>query len=302
MSAARHDNLGSINSRKPSRSGELNSDSTALRVAVGAQLRKLREAAGVSREAAGECIRASHAKISRLENGRTGFKERDIRDLLTLYGVREDEEREAFLELVRQANAPGWWHRYNDVLPVWFQTYIGLEQAAKQLRTYENQFVPGLLQTPAYARSVVILGRYGDDIDRRVEMRVQRQQALYGPSPLTVWAIIDEAVVRRIVGSKQVMREQIQHLIDMAALPNVTIQVLRYSAGAPAAAGGAFSILRFPRPELADVVYIEQLTSALYLDREHDLAMYRTIIDDLSVQAESPTRSRNFLIEVLAEL
>jgi hypothetical protein len=302
MSAARRDELGNIHSRKPSRIDNLNSDSTALRIAVGAKLRRLREKTGVSSKAAGDCIRGSHAKISRLENGRTAFKERDVRDLLTLYGVHEDEEREEFLELVRQANAPGWWHRYSDVLPTWFQTYIGLEQAAKQLRTYENQFVPGLLQTPEYARAVVSFGRYGDDIDRRVDMRMQRQQVLAGRNPLTLWAILDEAVVHRMVGGRQILRDQIQHLIDMAGLPNVTIQVLRYSAGTPAAAGGAFSILRFPRPELADVVYIEQLTSALYVDREHDLAMYRKIIDDLSVQAESPDRTKKFLADVLAAL
>ncbi|MFD0784812.1 Scr1 family TA system antitoxin-like transcriptional regulator, partial [Micromonospora azadirachtae] len=150
---------------------------TVLRMLLGAQLRRLRESSGVTREGAGWEIRASESKISRMELGRVGFKERDVADLLSLYGVKDDEEREVLLKLARDANSPGWWHRYGDVLPSWFQSYLGLESAAALIRTYEVQFVPGLLQTPAYARAVVLLGHgtaAPDEIDRRVGLRVRR--------------------------------------------------------------------------------------------------------------------------------
>ncbi|MGO4614271.1 helix-turn-helix domain-containing protein [Nocardia sp. 2YAB30] len=264
---------------------------TVLRIALGGQLRKLRERKGITREAAGDAIRGSHAKISRLELGRTGFKERDIRDLLTLYGVLDTEERESFLELARQANEPGWWHRYSDLLPQWFGTYLGLEQAASKIRTYEGHLVPGLLQTPEYARAVVALGNEDADMDRRVAVRQRRQEILFRSDPPIVWAVIDEAVLHRPVGGETVHREQMRHLSKVAKLPNVTIQVLPYSAGAHAAAGSSFSILRFAEPELPDIVYLEQLTSALYLDRRQDLALYLSVMDRLSVQAERPEKS-----------
>lgn len=241
---------------------------TVLRIALGGQLRKLRESKGITREAAGDAIRGSHAKISRLELGRTGFKERDIRDLLTLYGVLDTAERESFFELARQASEPGWWHRYSDLLPSWFSTYLGLEQAASQIRTYEAQLVPGLLQTPEYTRAMVTLGFDDADTERRVQVRQRRQDVLHRPEPPVVWAVIDEAV-----------------------------QVLPYSAGGPAAAGSSFSILRFAEPELPDIVYLEQLTSALYLERRQDLALYLSVMDQLSVQAERPDRSREILLE-----
>ncbi|GAA5092189.1 helix-turn-helix domain-containing protein [Nocardia iowensis] len=268
---------------------------TVLRIALGGQLRRLREAKGITREAAGDAIRGSHAKISRLELGRTGFKERDIRDLLTLYGVDEAEERERFLDLARQANEPGWWHRYSDLLPQWFGTYLGLEQAASKIRTYEAHLVPGLLQTPEYARAVVALGYEDADTDRRVQVRQRRQEILHRSDPPIVWAVIDEAALHRPVGGPRVHREQMEHLMRLAKLPNVTVQVLPYSAGEHAAAGSSFSILRFAEPELPDIVYLEHLTSALYLDRRQDLALYLSVMDRLSVQAERPEKS----IEIL---
>ncbi|WP_433192378.1 helix-turn-helix domain-containing protein [Nocardia sp. CA-107356] len=268
---------------------------TVLRIALGGQLRDLRMKKGITREAAGDAIRGSHAKISRLELGRTGFKERDIRDLLTLYGVSDAEERERFLDLARQANEPGWWHRYSDLLPSWFGTYLGLEQAASKIRTYEAHLVPGLLQTPEYARAVMSLGYEDADMDRRVQVRIKRQEVLRRAEPPTVWAIIDEAALHRPVGGSRVHREQMEHLIELAELPNVTIQVLPYSAGEHAAAGSSFSILRFAETELPDIVYLEHLTSALYLDRRQDLALYLSVMDRLSVQAESPGESLKIL-------
>ncbi|WP_431951253.1 helix-turn-helix domain-containing protein [Nocardia lijiangensis] len=270
---------------------------TVLRIALGGQLRKLRESCNITREAAGDAIRGSHAKISRLELGRTGFKERDIRDLLTLYGVTDLAEREQFLVLARQANEPGWWHRYSDLLPSWFSTYLGLEQAANKIRTYEAHLVPGLLQTPEYARAVLALGYDDADTDRRVAVRQRRQEILHRTDPPVVWAVIDEAALHRPVGGPQVHREQMEHLIALAGLPNVTLQVLPYSAGEHAAAGSSFSILRFAQPELPDIVYLEHLTSALYLDRRQDLALYLSVMDRLSVQALPPQKS----VEKLAE-
>ncbi|WP_327140175.1 helix-turn-helix domain-containing protein [Nocardia sp. NBC_01327] len=274
---------------------------TALRIAVGGQLRKLRELNGITREAAGEHIRGSHAKISRLELGRTGFKERDIRDLLSLYKVDDPGEREQFLDLVRKANEPGWWHRYSDLLPPWFETYLGLEYAAKSIRTYEGQLVPGLLQTADYARSIVALG-HDEDGERRVSLRRHRQELLTRPSAPSFWAVLDEAVLHRPVGGAAVLREQINQLIEMSQLPNITIQVLPYSAGGHAAAGSSFTMLRFAEAELPDIVYLEQLTSALYLDRRQDLELYRQVMDQLSVQAEPPERSRKLLEKIAAEL
>ncbi|GAJ81043.1 hypothetical protein NBRGN_034_00670 [Nocardia brasiliensis NBRC 14402] len=273
-----------------------------LRIALGGQLRKLRESKNITREAAGDAIRGSHAKISRLELGRTGFKERDIRDLLTLYGVTDAEERQRFLELARQANEPGWWHRYSDLLPQWFGTYLGLEQAASKIRTYEAHLVPGLLQTPEYARAVVALGYEDADTDRRVQVRQRRQEILHRTDPPVVWAVIDEAALHRPVGGPRVQREQLEHLIELAQLPNVTVQVLPYSAGEHAAAGSSFSILRFAEAELPDIVYLEHLTSALYLDRRQDLALYLSVMDRLSVQAERPEKSMEILAGYAAEL
>lgn len=275
---------------------------TALRIAVGGQLRKLREQADITREKAGEAIRGSHAKISRLELGRTGFKERDIRDLLTLYGVIKVEEREVLLDLVRKANQPGWWHRYSDLLPPWFETYLGLEHATKSIRTFEGQLVPGLLQTEDYARAVVTLGHENKEAARRVELRQKRQEILDRRGGPTLWAVIDESVLHRPIGGPGVLRAQLLYLVEAASWQNVTIQILSYSAGGNAAAGSSFTMLRFAEPELPDIVYLEQLTSALYLDREQDLEMYRQVMDRLSVQAETPDRSRRMLQEEAEKL
>jgi hypothetical protein len=273
---------------------------TVLRIALGNRLRRLREGCGVTREAAGEAIRGSHAKISRLELGRTGFKERDLRDLLTLYNVSDPEQREAYFDMARRANDPGWWRSYSDLLPSWFETYVGLEQAATTIRTYEAQFVPGLLQTHDYARSVVVLGN-GDETERRVAVRLRRQQILTRASAPTLWAVIDENALRRPVGGVRVLRDQIEHLIKVADLPNVRIQVLPYSAGGHSAAGGPFSILRFAEPELPDIVYTEQLTSSLYFEKRRDVELYMSVMNSLAVQALSPGRSAEFLAAVLAD-
>ncbi|MBQ0926340.1 helix-turn-helix domain-containing protein [Saccharopolyspora endophytica] len=293
---------------EPERQGRQQSGSTAgptvLRIALGGQLRRLREERGISREAAGDAIRGSHAKISRLELGRVSFRERDLNDLLTLYGVQDSGERAAFLSLARQANEPGWWHQYGDLLPSWFETYLGLEQAAEIIRTYEAQFVPGLLQTPDYARAVILLGHGQEpsaEVDRRVALRMRRQDILTRGEPPTLWAVIDEAALRRPIGGERIMRGQIEHLIRISELPNVTVQLLPYSVGGHAAAGGPFTIVRFPESDLPDVVYLEQLTSALYLDKRNDLDQYQAVMNLLSVQAATPQDTTQLLRELMHE-
>lgn len=278
---------------------------TVLRMLLGAQLRRLRESSGVTREGAGWEIRASESKISRMELGRVGFKERDVADLLTLYGVTASEEREALLKLARDANSPGWWHRYGDVLPSWFQSYLGLEAAAVLIRSYEVQFVPGLLQTREYARAVVLLGHgraAPAEIERRVALRMQRQRLLHRERPPQLWAVVDEAALRRPIGGPRVMRDQVAALIEATKSPNIRLQVIPFAAGGHAAAGGAFTILRFGDQELPDVVYIEQLTSALYLDKRDDLDYYAVAMERLCVEAEPPERTPEILGGILDDL
>ncbi|HXA58305.1 MAG TPA: helix-turn-helix transcriptional regulator [Streptosporangiaceae bacterium] len=274
------------------------------RILLGSQLRRLREQRGVSRQEAGYVIRASESKISRLELGRVSFKERDVADLLSLYGVADEAEREALLGLAREANAPGWWHRYADVLPGWFQTYVGLEEAAGLIRTYELQFVPGLIQSEEYARAVYRLGNADaseDEIEQRVSLRMQRQKRLTGPNPPRVWAVLDEAALRRPIGGVEVMRGQLAYLIEVSKLPNVTVQVMPFKFGGHAAEGGAFTILRFPEPDLPDVVYVETLTGALYLDKRDDVDTYMQAMERLAVDSATPEGTVELIGEILRE-
>ncbi|CAO5248914.1 helix-turn-helix domain-containing protein [Frankia sp. AgKG'84/4] len=261
------------------------------RVVLGTQLRRLREAQGISRAEAGYNIRASDSKISRMELGRVSFKKRDVADLLTLYGVADEKDRSPLLELAREANEPGWWQGFADVVPGWFQPYLGLEEAAILIRTYEIQFIPGLLQTEAYARAVMAGGRHpggADIIERRVQSRMSRQAVLDRPDPPKLWAIIDEAALRRSVAAPAVMRAQLEHLIAMNENPNITIQVTPLHIGAHPAEGGAFSILRFGEPDIADVVYLEHLTGAIYLDKPEDLTRYMLAMDNLTLRSTAP--------------
>jgi transcriptional regulator with XRE-family HTH domain len=276
---------------------------TVMRMLLGAHLRRLREAQGVSREDAGWRIRASESKISRMELGRVSFKERDVADLLTLYGVTDPAERAEFLELARNANAPGWWHRYADLLPNWFETYLGLEQAASVIRTYELQWVPGLLQTRDYARAVTSLAVTGvEEIERRVELRMRRQQLLTEPGAPTLWAVVDEAALRRSIGGPDLAREQLDHLLEVNEWSNVSLQIAPLSYGGHPAAGGPFTLLRFAQPDLPDIVYLEQLTSALYLDKRSDVEHYALVMDRLVAQVEPPNRTAAILSKIRSEL
>jgi transcriptional regulator with XRE-family HTH domain len=274
---------------------------TVLRMMLGTQLRELREAAGISPDQAGYQIRGSRSKISRLEHGRVGFKERDVADLLTLYGVTDERRRAHMLLLARQANSQGWWAKYDDVLPDWFETYVGLEQATSLIRTYELQFVPGLFQTEDYARAVTMLGHRGAsaaEIERRVSLRLKRQQLLAGPEP-RVWGVIDESALRRPLGGRDAMRAQLRHLLAVAELPQVTLQVMPFERGGHSAAGGSFSILRFAEADLPDVVYIEQLTGALYLGKPDEVDHYREVMNSLSAEAETPADSERLLKKII---
>jgi len=273
---------------------------------LGAQLRKLRDAADITRADAGYAIRGSDSKISRMELGRVGFKERDVADLLTLYGITDHEERQTLLTQAREANTPGWWNRYSDLLPTWFQPFMGLEAAATVIRTYEVQFVPGLLQTKDYARAVIApvdnpITTSAEEIERRVRLRMDRQQLLARPGASQMWAVVDEAALRRPIGGTDVMRAQLEALIDATKLPNITLQVLPFRVGGHPAAGGTFTILRFREQDVPDVVYLEQLTSALYLDKREDVDLYAMTMERLALQADPPSQTASKLAGILRE-
>lgn len=267
---------------------------TARRMVLGAQLRRMREEAGISRADAGFHIRGSESKISRMELGRVGFKDRDVADLMTLYGRSDPEEREEYLQMVRDSNTPGWWYRYHDLLPAWFTNYVGLEESASRIQTYELQFVPGLLQTEDYARAVATKGRpeyLTDATERRIALRMRRQKILSKPNAPRLWAFIDEAVLHRPVGGLAVLKDQLDALIEWTKMPHIAVQVLPYTRSNHGAEG-AFSVLRFAEPELPDIVYVEYLTGAVYLDKQDDLEPYARAIDQLAVDAETPDQSR----------
>lgn len=277
---------------------------TVQRLVLGGHLRRLREEAFITTEQAAAAIRGSHSKISRMEHGQVGFKERDIADLLTLYGVTGGEERAALLKLAREANTPGWWQGYLDILPHWVERYFGLEAAASFIRNYELQFVPGLLQTEGYARALIRLGNAAteEDVMRRAEARLSRQEILGRENPPRLWAVMDEGALRRSIGGKAVMREQIRHLIDMCEHPAVTLQILPFQVGSHPAMGGPFTILRFSEPDLRDVVYIEQLTSALYLDKPAEVDSYLEVMEQLCLQAEPAAKTPDILQSALDSL
>ncbi len=272
--------------------------SVVRRMLLGSQLRRLREARGITREAAGYSIRASESKISRMELGRVSFKTRDVDDLLTLYGITDEQERASLLSLAREANVAGWWHSYSDVLPSWFPTYVGLEGAASLIRVYEVQFVHGLLQTPEYARAVVRRGMREAseaDVERRVTLRLERQKYLVAENAPQFHIVLDEAALRRPYGDREVMRGQLQHLIDMSERPNIRLRVMPFGLGGHSGESGAFTLLSFPESDLSDVVYLEQLTSALYLDKPEDVAQYEKALAELEQDSPGPDESRDLL-------
>ena len=263
-----------------------------LRILLGAQLRRLREAKRITLEDAGKLIRASPSKISRLESGRVGFKDRDVVDLFIYYGVTEQAQIQALRQVAVRANSRGWWHDYSDILPTWFEEYISLEEAATQISGYEVQFVPGLLQTEEYARAVTLLAYSNPkEIGRRVSLRMARQARLSGAEAVSLGMVLDEAALSRPIGGPSVMRDQLAHLIEMSGRPNVTIQVLPFKVGGHAAAGGPFSVLHFADSDLSDIVYLEQLSTAQYLEKPDMVRKYLAVMERLRLVAATPADS-----------
>lgn len=274
---------------------------TVLRILLGAQLRRLRESRGISATEAARAIRGSESKISRIELGRNSVREIDVADLLDLYGITDAAEREQLLNIASQANQHGWWHHYLDVLPSWFQAYLGLEESARFIRSFDVQFVPGLLQTEEYSQAVLELGSFSrESTERMVHVRQERQRR-FAAGGLRLSAVIDEGALRRPVGSASVMRAQLRHLLEIAARPGLTIQVTPLLTGASYAAPGSFSILSFAAADLPDVVYVEQLTSALYLDKPSDVERYGQALDLISATSTKPAETTQFIWSMLAE-
>ncbi|MFI2026353.1 helix-turn-helix domain-containing protein [Streptomyces buecherae] len=284
--------------------GEARSAPTVGQIVLGMRLRDLREKAEVSYEQAAKALHVNQTTVRRMEKAEVGLKLPYVEKLLRTYGI-PDEEVSSFLRLAEEANRPGWWHRFRDVLPDWFSLYVSLEGAASLIRAYEPHFVPGLLQTPEYARALLRVGfPHADDeeIERRVALRMERQQLLTNPEAPRLWAIVDETVLRRPVGDAEVMRGQVDRLIESLELENVTLQVVPFSAGPHPGMFGPFQLFRFRVPELPDVVYSEGLTSASYLDERADVAAYLEALDRMGTQAVPAPRTEALLGDLRKEL
>lgn len=263
---------------------------TVRRRRLAGELRRLREKAALTIDEVGEKLECSSSKISRIETGHVGVTPRDARDLLALYGVHGDEQ-EALVQLAREARKRGWWHAYNEVFT---GAFVGLEADASSLRAFQALLVPGLLQTERYAYAVIRAMRPGavdSEIERRVAARMARQRLLRDPNPPEYWAIIDEAVLHRVVGSREVMAEQFTQMSEIARLPHVTIQVVPFEAGAHSGMEGPFLILGFPEMADPDVVYVDSTNSGFYLELESDVRRYSLMFDHLRAAALKPEDS-----------
>jgi len=311
MLTARHQMVDGLSAEvgrvSSSANGGETGEPTMLRRLVGAELRRLREGSAITREAAGFEIRSSESKISRMELGRVSFKMRDVADLLTMYGLADgNPERERVLTLTRKANAPAWWREFGEFVPTWFDNYIGLESGASMIRTYEALMVPGLLQTADYARAVVetLLPNAPEArIERLTELRQTRQQlVLHREDPPTLWAVVDEAALRRPIGGAHVQRGQLEALVEATEEPNVKIQIMPFRKGGHSALSGAFTILRFPEDDLSDIIYLELVTRALYLDRPDEVGAYTETMERLCVDAFQPGQTADHLKAMLKEL
>lgn len=274
------------------------------------ELRRLREQASLTYDRVAEELGWSASKMYRIENDKVGVIVRDVRRMLNLYGVGEGEQREALLTLARdkgrdEGRDEGWWHRYGDVLPEWFQVYVSLESEADSLWNFESEVVPGLLQTEEYARAIMYVEPQplsGDEIERAIAARMARQEALTRTEgPVSFWTVLNEAVPRRMVGGDKTMRAQLTHLIEMSRLPNVAVQVLPFSAGAHAGMRNAFTLMRFPESTDRQVVYVETQTGSLYLEKQHEVEEYTLRFDYLRAKAlgvEETEESEEWLTQV----
>ncbi|MEU3250426.1 helix-turn-helix transcriptional regulator [Streptomyces sp. NPDC006997] len=278
---------------------------TVGQVVLGRRLLDLRERAGLKREEAARVLRVAPATVRRMEMAEVAFKIPYLQLLLKAYDV-PDDEAEAFVQLAEEANKPGWWQRFHDILPGWFSMYVSLEGAAVLLRSYEPHFVPGLLQTEDYARGVLTSGAIGqanpEDIEGHVALRMQRQALLTREDAPRMWVVMDETALRRQVGGPDVMRAQIDKLLDVAELPNVTLQVIPFSSGPHPGTYGPFVLFRFAMPELPDMVYSEYLTGAVYLDARSEVATYLEVMDRMAAQAATAHRTNEILRDLRKEL
>ncbi|MFE3598505.1 DUF5753 domain-containing protein [Streptomyces sp. NPDC059096] len=279
---------------------------TVGQVVLGRRLQDLRERRGLRREEAAKLLRVAPATIRRMETAEVALKVPYVQLLLKAYGVPE-EEAEAFVELTEEANKPGWWQRFHDILPDWFSMYVSLEGSASLLRAYEPHFVPGLLQTEEYARAVMHAGAVGqaqpEEIERHVALRMERQSLLTRTDAPRFWVIMDETVLRRPVGEDpQIMRAQIDRLLEASEMTNVTLQIAEFSSGHHPGTYGPFVLFRFAVPELPDMVYSEYLTGAVYLDARPEVATHLEVMDRMAAQAATAPRTKEILKDVRKEL
>jgi transcriptional regulator with XRE-family HTH domain len=277
---------------------------TVRRRRLAAELRKLRSRAEVTQQQAAAHLNCTQAKIGRFETAKRTPSLHDVSELLDFYGVG-GSEREKLLNLARDARKRGWWHSYSDVLPEWYETYVGLEAEASAIHTYESETIPGLLQTRDYANAITkatLIRADESAVTRRAELRMQRQQRVTGPNPLDLWAVISEAALRRIVGSREVLRNQLEYLVKLMELPNVTVQVMPLDAEAYPAQAGPFVILRYSNRVDPDVVYLETHVGGLYLERENELSKYVAMMDHLRAHAVNPEGSVRVINERIGEL
>jgi transcriptional regulator with XRE-family HTH domain len=273
-----------------------NINPTVRRRRLGAELRRLRRASGLTSTQAAERLLVSQPKISRLENGQRAISPRDVRDLCTIYGVTDPQLVDSLMRMAEESGQQGWWNAYGDIP---YSVYIGLETDAASIHTYEPQVIPGLLQTPAYAREVIaesIPLPTAEQATKRFKVRMRRQHRIYDPArPLRLWAVLDESALRRVVGSPDIMREQLEHLNALSAEPHITVQVLPYSVGAHPGLSGQFSILRFADSPEAGVVYLEGATGDLYLEKRSDVQHYDVTHAHLQARSLDPDSTRRFV-------
>ncbi|MFF7177825.1 Scr1 family TA system antitoxin-like transcriptional regulator [Streptomyces sp. NPDC008121] len=279
---------------------------TVGQVVLGKRLQDLRERAGLKREEAAKVLRVAPATIRRMETAEVALKIPYVQLLLKAYGITESEA-EGFIALAEEANLPGWWQRFHDVLPGWFSMYVSLEGAASLIRAYEPQFIPGLLQTESYARAILRSGAVGgsnaEDIERHVALRMERQSLLTRDDAPKFWVIMDETVLRRPVGDgPQVMRDQLDRLLEASELPNVTLQIAEFASGHHPGTYGPFVLFRFAMPELPDMVYSEYLTGAVYLDARPEVASHLEVMDRMAAQAATAQRTKEILRDLREEL
>ncbi|MET8768325.1 helix-turn-helix transcriptional regulator [Streptomyces sp. NPDC004658] len=279
-----------------------NVNPTVRRRRLGQELRRLRELKGMTAEEVAERLLVSQSKISRLENGRRSISQRDVRDLCGVYEVEDQRIVDSLMEMARDSRQQGWWHTFGDIP---YSVYIGLETDAESLRVYEPQLVTGLLQTRAYAEALVqgaLPETSTAEIEKRVQVRMRRQERITAQTnPLRLWVVLDEAALKRVVGSRLVMREQLEHLIEMSQLPHVTVQVLPFDVGAHPGLNGQYAILEFADAADSSVVYLEGVTSDLYLEKAQDVQKYAVMYEHLRAQSLNVEASRKFIADVAKE-